>query len=361
MDPDLYSFDFDPAQVAQHPIEPRERSRLLVLDREADRLLHCRFDQLPGLIRGDEIFVVNDTRVIPARLLGRKASQGRVELLLVRPVAGTQDRWWAMGRANRSLRPGQVLRFEDEEVMVLGTQGPDGLLHVAFREGIDMPSFLERAGKLPLPPYIRREPCPEDWLRYQTIFASSPGAVAAPTAGLHFSKGLIEELRQRGAQVFRLTLHVGPGTFRPITSPSLDQHRMHRESYEIPIETARAVKQARLEGRPVVAVGTTVVRALEAAALDALDQESPAQQAQGLDKHTRPLLRAGPRQTDLFIRPGFRFRVVDSLITNFHWPRSTLIVLVSALAGRERVLAAYQEAVKLGYRLFSYGDAMWIR
>ncbi|MBM4319917.1 MAG: tRNA preQ1(34) S-adenosylmethionine ribosyltransferase-isomerase QueA, partial [Deltaproteobacteria bacterium] len=262
-DVDLYDYDFDPALIAQSPPAKRTDSRLLLLDRQRPDSTHHRFAELPGLLRGDELLVVNDTRVIPARLLGRKASGGRVELLLVQPVAEQPGAWRAMSRANKPLRPGQRLLFAGEEAEVLPRRdaapatrpgGPDvkaeagaepGLVAVRFAAGLDVAAFLEQHGQIPLPPYIERAPRAEDGQRYQTVFARQPGAVAAPTAGLHFSPELLAEVQQRGVELARLTLHVGPGTFRPISTPDLASHRMHCELFEIPPQTAAAVARAR--------------------------------------------------------------------------------------------------------------------
>ncbi|MDY0059323.1 MAG: tRNA preQ1(34) S-adenosylmethionine ribosyltransferase-isomerase QueA [Myxococcota bacterium] len=346
MEADDYSFTFDPGQIAQHPLAARDQSRLLVLERTSGQHRHLHFADLPELVGGDELFVVNDTAVIPARLHGRRPTGGRVELLLVEPATTAAGCWRALGHAAKPLRAGQRLLFGEQEVVV--EEPPtDGLVTVRFPPALDVLGFLQQAGSLPLPPYIDRAATPEDAQRYQTIFARQPGAVAAPTAGLHFTPALRARLEERGVRFASLTLHVGPGTFRPIVSERLADHPMHQESYVVPQASAELIRQAHREGRPVVAVGTTVVRTLEAAALAA----GP----------TEELLAAGPGSTSLFIRPGHRFRVVSSLITNFHWPRSTLLVLVATLAGRERILAAYHEAVALGYRLFSYGDSMWIR
>ncbi len=349
MEADLYSFDFDPRQVAQHPPERRGESRLLQLRRGSGERSHHAFEELPDLVRGDELLVVNETKVLPARLLGQRASGGKVEALLVAPAPEDPCCWQALARSNKPLKVGQRLHFADEEAEILG-RNAEGLVTLRWRAGLDLGAFLEQHGRVPLPPYIQRAPDPEDEERYQTVFATQPGAVAAPTAGLHFGAELLERLRERGLGIARVTLHVGPGTFRPIASDRLDDHRMHSEHYEVPEETAATLREARRAGRPILAVGTTVVRTLEAAALAA----EAAQRAE-------ELLLSGPGDTDLFLRPGYRFRVVDQLVTNFHWPRSTLLVLVSALAGREPILAAYRDAVERGYRLFSYGDAMWIR
>lgn len=354
METDLYDFDFDEAHVAQRPAARREDARLLVLDRRrGQRTLH-HFRDLPALVRGDELLVVNDTRVLPARLRALRPTGGRVELLLVAPVPEHAGRWTALGRANKPLRPGAVVHVGDERLQIV-ERADDGTLTLEHRPGLDIPGLLALQGELPLPPYIRRTPGPHDAQRYQTVFAAQPGAVAAPTAALHFSEQLVAELRRRGVELATVTLHVGPGTFRPMAPGRVADHRMHTERYSIPEATVHAIQRARQAGRPVVAVGTTVVRTLEAAALRVAAPGPPAAAPQ------RPPLPAGPCSTDLFIRPGFAFRAVDSLITNFHWPRSTLLVLVAALAGRTTVLEAYAHAIEQGLRLFSYGDSMWIR
>ncbi len=354
METDLYDFEFDDEQVAQRPARQRSDARLLVLDRSDDSQRLHHFRELPELVRGDELLVVNNTRVIPARLRGARPTGGRVELLLVAPDPTLPGCWSALGRANKPLRPGTLVHVGDERLEVVQRQA-DGTLLVRLPAGLDVHDLLARRGEVPLPPYIRRRPEAADLERYQTVFAAQPGAVAAPTAALHFTPELVDRLRARGVELATVTLHVGPGTFRPMTPGRLDDHRMHTERYSIPATTVEAIQRARGQGRPVVAVGTTVVRTLEAPALPLPegDELAPVRE--------RPPLPSGEGCTDLFIRPGFRFRVVDSLVTNFHWPRSTLIVLVSALAGRERVLAAYRHAISQGVRLFSYGDSMWIR
>jgi S-adenosylmethionine:tRNA ribosyltransferase-isomerase len=354
----LLTRDFDyplPAEaIAQQPA-PRGASRLLVLDREGEAR-HRRISDLPALLRPGDLLVVNDTRVLPARLYGRVAggearTSRELELLLAERLG--EREWEALARPGKRARPGAVIEISDPsggadagsgifaEVVALAG---DGRRRVRFSEPIE--PHLERLGHVPLPPYIRRPDQPADRERYQTVYARRPGAIAAPTAGLHFSDELLAALEGAGIERVALTLHVGIGTFKPVTAPLVSDHRMDRERFEIPEETAAAVARARAGGRRVVAVGTTVVRALEgaaaAAATAAANSEVP----------------AGAGATDLFITPGFRFQVVDALLTNFHLPCSTLLMLVSAFAGRERVLAAYQEALGLGYRFFSYGDAM---
>jgi len=358
----LLTRDFDyslPAEaIAQQPA-PRGASRLLVLDREGEER-HRRISDLPALLRPGDLLVVNDTRVLPARLYGRVAggesrASRELELLLVEGLS--EREWEVLARPGRRARPGAVIEISEHAGIGdegKGATGPgsgifaevvalagDGRRRVRFSEPIE--PHLERLGHVPLPPYIRRPDQPADRERYQTVYARRPGAIAAPTAGLHFSNELLAALAGGGIEKVALTLHVGIGTFTPVTAPLVSDHRMDRERYEISEETAAALAQARAAGRRVVAVGTTVVRALEgAAATAAANGEVP----------------VGAGATDLFITPGFRFQVVDALLTNFHLPRSTLLMLVSAFAGRERVLAAYEEALSLGYRFFSYGDAM---
>ena len=334
-----YHYDLPPDRIAQHPAERRDASRLLVLhpDGQAE---DRTFADVVGLVPDGAVVVVNDTRVIPARVRAKKASGGQVELLFVEPVG--QGAWRCLARARRPLRAGQELHPlapGAPPLTVVEGRADDTTITVAVPG--DALAFLDAFGEVPLPHYIERAAAaPDDRARYQTVFAREPGAVAAPTAGLHFTPALVAALEARGVAIARVTLHVGLGTFTPVRAEDLAEHVMHRERFEIPEATATLVAS----GRPVVAVGTTVVRALESAAL------GPRRVA------------AGPGETRLFIRPGtgFRFQIVDHLITNFHLPESTLLMLVSTFAGRERVLAAYRHAVAAGYRFFSYGDAMWL-
>lgn len=337
----LSQFDYHlpEALVAQEPASPRDASRLLVLPpRGAPE--HRRFAELEALLAPGDLLVFNDTKVIPARLVGRKETGGRAELLLCEPLeGGLGGRWRAMGQASKPIRPGSVLAFDGLAARIEAVEG-DGFYVVRLdREGAALEAALARAGRVPLPPYIRREPDASDRERYQTVWARAPGSAAAPTAGLHFTEGLVARLEARGVRRTAVTLHVGPGTFLPVRGESLDEHRMHAERYEVPPAAAAEIAACRARGGRVVAVGTTTVRTLESA----LDGERVA---------------AGAGRTALFIRPGHRFGAVDALVTNFHLPRSTLLVLVCAFGGRERVLAAYREAVERGYRFFSYGDAM---
>ncbi len=337
--PPLRLADFDyplPAgAIAQHPA-PRGESRLLVLDREgAGR--HRRVRDLPALLRPGDLLVVNDTRVIPARLFARRVGGGgRVELLLVERVGAAE--WEALAGPGRRARPGTQLELAPGLTAEVVSTAPTGRRLLRFSEPIE--PHLERLGHVPLPPYIQRADEPADRERYQTVYARHPGAVAAPTAGLHLSGELLAALAAAGVERAELTLHVGPGTFKPVTNERVDEHRMESERYEIAEPAAAAIRAARARSGRVVAVGTTVVRALEAAA------------------SRRGEVTAASGATDLFITPGFPFRAVDVLLTNFHLPRSTLLLLVAAFAGRERVLAAYTEAVAAGYRFYSYGDAM---
>jgi len=327
--------------IAQAPLEARDQSRLLLLPKRSGAPSHRTFAELPELLQPGDLLVVNDSRVIPARLVGRKESGGRCEMLLIEPLDASGARWRAMGQASKPVRSGGRLQFGDLAAEVETVEG-EGFYALRFdRGGADLQAALEAAGSVPLPPYIRREAVSADRERYQTLFARAPGSVAAPTAGLHFSTELLERLDRRGVIRAHLTLHVGPGTFLPVRAARLEDHRMHSERYEVPPETAAAFSAARERRSRVVAVGTTSVRALESAFLDGE-------------------IRPGPGRTDIFIRPGYAFGAVDGLVTNFHLPRSTLLALVCALGGTERVLAAYREAVAGRYRFFSYGDAMAI-
>ncbi len=358
-----YEYHLPAASVAQRPAERRDDARLMVLDRRgAVPPADHRVRDLPSLLRGDELLVLNDTRVVPARLRGRKVpTGGAVELLIVDADDPSRREVVAMARSSKKLKPGALVDVGG------GEGGSDGAAVVRVVESLgggryrvalpaaapDLHAFLGRFGDLPLPPYIERAggATAEDAARYQTTFARTPGAVAAPTAGLHFTPALLDAIRARGCDVATVTLHVGPGTFQPVRVVDLSEHQMHAERFVIPPETAAAVARARADGRPVLAVGTTVVRALEASAAGAAEAAGTSHQ----------LLRPGPGETALFIRPGYAFRVVDQLMTNFHLPGSTLLMLVSALVGRERLLDAYGQAIRRGYRFYSYGDGMLLR
>ncbi|MCC7385857.1 MAG: tRNA preQ1(34) S-adenosylmethionine ribosyltransferase-isomerase QueA [Deltaproteobacteria bacterium] len=333
-----FDFELPEAQIARYPADRRDESRLMVLDRTTGALSHHRFRELPALLAPRDLLVLNDARVLPARLFGRKAgSGGRVEILLVEPAAGPRT-WRAMAAASKPLREGAVIELDDATALRVVKAEGDGFFWVDLPDEVEV--ITARFGQIPLPPYLGRAAEPIDAERYQTVFASPAAtrSVAAPTAGLHFTPELFAALAQRGIMRAEITLDVGPGTFLPVRSDRLEDHVMHEERFVVTPGTAAAIEAARSERR-VVAVGTTVVRTLES-----------------MGDHVV----AGEGRTALFIRPGFQLRVVDRLITNFHLPRSTLLMLVSAFAGRERVLEAYRVAVKEGYRFFSYGDAMLI-
>jgi S-adenosylmethionine:tRNA ribosyltransferase-isomerase len=344
MDVSLFDYDLPAELIAQEPVDPRDASRLLVLDRGRRSWEDRTFGDLPDLLRPGDCLVANQSRVIPARLLGTAVEGGRpVELLLLRPVA--EGRWEALVRPGRRCRIGARVELAGGVARArIVRDGTAGARLVEIEARWPVRELLERYGLPPLPPYIERHdaPKPEDRERYQTVYARDDGSVAAPTAGLHFTPELLGRLARRGVAVHYLTLHVGPGTFRPLRAARIDEHRMEAEPVEIPQSTARAVHEAKRDRRRVVAVGTTTTRALEWAA--------------GEDGRVRD----GAGEADLFIRPGHRFRVVDALLTNFHLPRSTLLVLAAAFAGRELILDAYRHAVAARYRFYSYGDAMLI-
>ena len=336
LSPADFDYDLPPELIAQFPLPERTASRLLVV--EGERLQDRRFADLSGLLRTGDLLVFNDTRVLHARLHGIKDSGGRVEVLIERPIGRHEA--LAQIRASHAPWPGSRLRLEGSlEVSVVAREGAFFLLRFPGTE--DLVELLERHGKLPLPPYIQRQAEDADEARYQTVYAREHGSVAAPTAGLHFDKGLMEALRTQGVEFAWLTLHVGAGTFQPVRVDDLAHHRMHRERYVIPADTVAALAAARARAGRVVAVGTTTLRALEAAA-----QEGE--------------IAAGPGETELFILPGFRFRTADALITNFHLPKSTLLMLVSAFGGMANVRRAYAHAIAQRYRFFSYGDAMFL-
>jgi len=331
-----FDFALPPELIAQHPAPERSASRLL--DGRADHPVDRVFRELPGLLNPGDLLVFNNTKVIKARLYGAKQTGGSVEALIERVLPGTLE-VWAHLRASKSPKPGSVVRFNEAfDAEVLGRCGPDGgMFHLRFPS--DPFALLEQHGHVPLPPYIEHADEADDVRRYQTVFAREPGAVAAPTAALHFDEGVLAALAERGIGTAHVTLHVGAGTFQPVRVERLSDHKMHSEWFEVPAETVAAIAATRARGGKVVAVGTTTLRALESA-------------AQGGTLH------AGARETAIFITPGFEFRVVDRLLTNFHLPKSTLMMLVSAFAGYDQVMALYRHAIAQGYRFFSYGDAM---
>jgi S-adenosylmethionine:tRNA ribosyltransferase-isomerase len=340
----LYTYDLPREMIAQTPADPRDSSRLMIIEREGSQTRHAVFREIGQFLRPSDLLVVNDTRVFPARTLGFRSTGGKVEVFFLHEQE--PGKWEAMVRCNGSPRPGEQLMLEEDRLLVrLITRTRMGHWIVGLPRGMDLMAKLAEFGRVPLPPYIKRDPEhqrePEDVARYQTVYARTIGAVAAPTAGMHFTRSLMEELEGRGITFAQVTLHIGPGTFQPIKVDNLNRHNMHAEFYDISAEMANTILEARNSGRRVIAVGTTTCRALESAA------------AHG---------NFGPQRewTRLFIRSPYEFRIVDGLLTNFHLPCSSLLVMVSAFAGRKRILDAYEIARQKGYRFYSYGDAMLI-
>lgn len=346
MDVALFDFELPPGQIAQRPAERRDASRLLVLDRETGGVrAHATVADLPDFLSAGDLLVTNDTRVFPARLLGRRdPSGGNVECLLLRRL--DEACWDALVHPGQKLKPGKRVVFEGQGLLLHGEilerhfQGRR-TIRLWAEGGLDADQVVDAIGHIPLPPYIHRPDERDDRERYQTVFARARGSVAAPTAGLHFTTELLGRLEARGVERAEVTLHVGYGTFKPVHAERVEDHQVDEEAYEISEEAAARIERARRDGRRVIAVGTTTTRTLEAAALRGAGR-----------------VVSGRGATGLFIYPGFRFQVLDGLFTNFHLPRSSLLMLVSAFAGRERVLAAYRAAVSAGYRFYSYGDAM---
>jgi S-adenosylmethionine:tRNA ribosyltransferase-isomerase len=360
---DDFDYELPAERIAQHPAEKRDESRMLVVDRASGAFCDDEFRALPDLLRGNELVVFNNVRVIPARLFGRRLGlhaqppskktkrehlAGEVEVFLTRKIDA--EVWEALVRPGRKLPVGERVAFGEGELEAeILTRGELGLRTVRFhaRDGRGTEEHLERLGHLPLPPYIARTDESSDKERYQTVFARKPGAVAAPTAGLHFTPEILERIRARGCEMCEITLNVGLGTFQPVHTEMLEEHKIHAEAYEIGEEAAEKINAAKKVRRPILAVGTTVVRALEDAALRV--------------NSAGECVVAGTAEARIFILPGHEFRVVDALLTNFHLPKSTLLALVSAFAGRGKILAAYWHAVEAKYRFYSYGDCMLIR
>jgi S-adenosylmethionine:tRNA ribosyltransferase-isomerase len=333
-----FHFDLPAEQIAQYPGDQRGDSRLLCIDPGSGQLRDRVFREFPQLLDPGDVLVFNDTRVIPARLTGNKASGGRVEVLVER-ITGPQQAL-AHVRASKSPVPGTRLQLEGDIVAeVTDRSGDLFLLQFHGEEGVL--ALLERCGHVPLPPYIRRVDDQQDHERYQTVYARTPGAIAAPTAGLHFDEALLQAIREQGVDTVFVTLHVGAGTFQPVRTERLEDHVMHFERYEVSEAAAEHIAAVRARGGRVIAVGTTVVRTLEAS-------------------FREDRVQAGAGETDLFITPGYRFRAIDALLTNFHLPESTLLMLVCAFAGYELTLEAYRHAIRQGYRFYSYGDAMFV-
>jgi S-adenosylmethionine:tRNA ribosyltransferase-isomerase len=336
-----YDFELPPGQIAQVPTERRDASRLLVVDRSAGSLRHGAFTDLTELVRPGDALVLNETRVFPARLLGKRSGGGgAAEIFLLHPAPEGAGLWTALVRPGAKLKPGREVEISPELSVRIEETLPGGERLVRLTSPLDIDAALERYGEIPLPPYVRRSATPEDRERYQTVYARSPGSVAAPTAGLHFTPELLAAIEARGVETIRLLLHVGVGTFRPVESDDPAEHRMHREWYRVSPEAAERINAVRAAGGAVWGVGTTSVRTLETVTDE------------------RGVVHAGEGWTDIFIRPPYAFRAVDRLITNFHLPRSTLLMLVSAFAGYDLTMRAYREAVQGGYRFYSYGDAM---
>lgn len=335
---DDFDYALPPELIAQVPVEPRDHSRLLVLHRQSGTVEHRHFFDLPQYLRPGDVLVINETRVIPARLYGRKETGARVEALLLRPMSDRQ--WEALVRPGRRLQPGTRVIFSDELSAVVADILPGGNRLLEFEYHGDFAALLDRLGRVPLPPYITAELTDPE--RYQTVYGRERGSAAAPTAGLHFTPDLLERIAAQGVDIARLTLHVGIGTFRPVKVERVEDHEMHQEYYSASPAATERINAARARGGRVVAVGTTSVRTLETLADE------------------RGTIHAGEGWTGIYIYPGYRYRAVDVMITNFHLPKSTLLMLVSAFAGRERVMAAYAEAIAQRYRFFSFGDAMLI-
>jgi len=350
---DDYHFELPEKLIAQSPEKKRDRSRLMLLDRQSGSWTHRRFHDISGELQPGDVLVVNNTKVTPVRLFGKKSTGGRVELLVLEysDLADTQlvqNRQPArcLIKASKQCRPGTILNF-DKGLQAEVQSFEDGIYTVIFTSPEGLESAIDQAGFMPLPPYIKRSPdkqppC-DDRKVYQTVYASEKGAIAAPTAGLHFTRGLLDAISGQGVEIVEITLHVGYGTFLPVRVKDIREHKMHAEMYHISKTAADCINQARSTGHRVIAVGTTSVRTLEYAS------------------HGTDCIQPGSGACDLFIYPGFRFRIIGAMITNFHLPESTLLMLVSAFAGRERILNAYREAVRQKYRFFSYGDAMMIR
>lgn len=362
---DEFDYELPPGLIAQRPLERRDASRMLVVERASGPLEDSQFSRFPDFVAGNELIVFNNARVIPARLFGKRAGvhsqkpsrktvrehlSGNVEVFLTRKLEG--DTWEALVRPGKKMQVGERVQFGAGELEAeILSRGELGIRTVRFtsHNALSIEENLEALGHVPLPPYIERPDEATDRQRYQTVYAQRPGAVAAPTAGLHFTPEILEKLKAKGCELCEVTLDVGLGTFQPVHTETLEEHKIHSEAYEIAPEAAEKIRQAKSKSRPILAVGTTVVRTLEDAAARAITA------GQGT------LIAAGRAEAEIFLLPGHKFRVVDKLLTNFHLPKSTLLALVSAFAGRENILQAYRHAVDEHYRFYSYGDCMLIR
>jgi S-adenosylmethionine:tRNA ribosyltransferase-isomerase len=335
-----YDFHLPPGQIAQSPAERRDASRLLVVDRATGTLSHRVFSDLLEYVPAGDALVLNETRVFPARLVGRKPTGAQAEVLLLTPHGGDEHTWTALVRPGAKLKPGRTVEIGPELAVEIVASTPGGERIVRLLTPLSVTEALDRYGEVPLPPYVERAVTAEDRERYQTVYARERGSVAAPTAGLHFTPELMAALEAKGVEIVRLVLHVGVGTFRPVETDDPAEHRMHSEWYSVPAAAADALNAVRARGGAVWSVGTTVTRTLESVATE------------------DGVIHPGEGWTDIFIRPPYRFRAVDAMVTNFHLPRSTLLMLVAAFAGYELTMHAYAEAVREGYRFYSYGDAM---
>jgi S-adenosylmethionine:tRNA ribosyltransferase-isomerase len=362
---DDFDYDLPPSLIAQRPLDRRDASRLLVVERTTGSLEDAQFSKLPDFLTGEELIVFNNARVIPARLFGKRLGvhsqkparktvrehlTGKVEVFLTRKLEG--DVWEALVRPGRKMQVGERVHFGQGELEgEIVSRGELGIRTVRFtsRNILSVEENLDLLGHVPLPPYIDRPDETSDRQRYQTVYARRPGAVAAPTAGLHFTPEILDQLKAKGCELCEVTLDVGLGTFQPVHTETLEEHKIHSEAYQITPEVAEKIQQAKSRARPILAVGTTVVRTLEDAA------------ARAIAAGKRELLAPGRAEAEIFLLPGHNFRVVDKLLTNFHLPKSTLLALVSAFAGRENILHAYRHAVAEHYRFYSYGDCMLIR
>ena len=336
-----FDYHLPPSLIAQYPSSQRGETSLMILDRQTGGIEHQAFQEITKYLRAGDLLVMNNTRVLPARLIGKKETGGRIEMLLIPSWNGTKGEWRALIRGAGKVKPGARVRFEPEidgEIEEI----KDGKGRVTFSYHGEVTELLQKIGHIPLPPYIKRRDEPLDRERYQTVFAERDGSIAAPTAGLHFTHALLQSLIENGVRTTMITLHVGIGTFSPVKVRDIEDHVLEAEWIEISEETAREIEEAKARGGRVISVGTTTTRALESFS----------------DRNGE--MRSGKGMSSLFIYPPFRFRVIDGLITNFHLPKSTLIMLVSAFAGKEALMRAYQEAVSRRYRFYSYGDAMLI-
>jgi len=340
---DAFDYLLPESFIAQHPRPGREEDRLLRVARDSGRISHHRFLDLPDFLKHGDCVVVNDTRVIPSRIKGKKQTGGAVELLLLHTLDQESRQWHCMAKRTNRMKPGLIFTFDEGLSGEVTAVYEGGTIDILFSYPVTEET-LSRIGELPLPPYIRRPDGPEtaDYQRYQTVFAQVPGAVAAPTAGLHFSSDLVKKIKEKGVKVVSITLHVGAGTFLPLRVSRIEEHKMHREYYEVSKDAAAVINQTKKGGGRVVAIGTTVVRTLESAAVNGGD------------------IQPGAAWTALFIYPPYRFRIVDALVTNFHLPKSTLLLLVCSFASKDQIFHAYETARKTGYRFYSYGDAMLI-